>query len=82
MTIAVDISRAKATLARLIALAESGEEVIITLEGKPVVELRALREDPPSPHRRIGAFAHLGSLSDAEAEFLISTPGSRQDPAR
>ena len=39
MAIYVGVTRAKATLHRLLALVEAGEEVVITRRGKPVVTL-------------------------------------------
>ncbi len=56
MTIQMNIAEAKAKLSELVARAESGEEVIIARDGKPVVTL-----SPRAPlERRLGLWDHLG----------------------
>jgi prevent-host-death family protein len=40
MSITVGVHEAKTTLSRLLGAAESGEEVVITRRGKPVVKLQ------------------------------------------
>ena len=56
----MNIAAAKARLSELVARAESGEEVIIARDGKPVVTLTA--KAPPRPaSRRLGVWDHLGA---------------------
>lgn len=42
MSISVGVHEAKTTLSRLLEAAESGEEVVITRRGKPVVKLQPI----------------------------------------
>ena len=43
------VAKAKDGLSALIAMAQSGEEVIITSHGKPVAELRMIQDEQISP---------------------------------
>ena len=49
----VNVHHAKTHLSKLLAAAESGEEVIIARNGKPTVKLVAIAPAPPKP-RRVG----------------------------
>jgi antitoxin (DNA-binding transcriptional repressor) of toxin-antitoxin stability system len=64
MTLHVNIARAKATLSELIARAEAGEEIVLTRNGKPVARIKAEGQSAAKPHRRLGAWAHLGRMED------------------
>jgi prevent-host-death family protein len=46
MSISVGVHEAKTTLSRLLDAAESGEEVVITRRGTPVVRLQPVRSLP------------------------------------
>jgi prevent-host-death family protein len=46
MSISVGVHEAKTTLSRLLEVAESGEEVVITRRGKPVVKLQPIGSLP------------------------------------
>lgn len=45
------VAEAERSLADLIDLALQGEEVVITKDGHPVVEIKALAESRPAPQR-------------------------------
>lgn len=64
MTVHVNIAKAKATLSELVARAEAGEEVVLTRNGKPVARIKAEEPAPAKPHRRVGAWTHLGPMED------------------
>ena len=51
----VYVHHAKTHLSKLIAAAESGEEVIIARDGKPAVKLVLVQEDKPSRRNLIGS---------------------------
>lgn len=59
----VSVAEAKATLSELISAAESGEVIVITKRGKPVVELRA----QPVPRRKVD----LQLLQSATAQMAV-----------
>lgn len=59
MTISVDMYEAKTTLARLVSAAQTGEEVVITRRGQPVVRL-----EPVSVPRSEPRLSLYGSLKD------------------
>jgi prevent-host-death family protein len=69
MTVQMNIAEAKAKLAELVRRAEAGEEVLIARGGAPVAKLVAAN---PKPDRtpRMGAWAHLGPLSEADLKEL------------
>ncbi|HVA19832.1 MAG TPA: type II toxin-antitoxin system Phd/YefM family antitoxin [Solirubrobacteraceae bacterium] len=46
MSISVGVHEAKTTLSRLLEAAESGEEVVITRRGTPVVKLQPVGPQP------------------------------------
>jgi prevent-host-death family protein len=46
MSITVGVHEAKTTLSRLLGAAESGEDVVITRRGKPVVKLQPVQATP------------------------------------
>jgi prevent-host-death family protein len=46
MAISVGMHEAKTTLSRLVDVAQSGEEVVITRRGKPVAKLEAVSTRP------------------------------------
>ena len=74
MTIQVNIARAKATLSELVALAESGEEVVLARAGKPVVTLapvKRMKARRTHKHPFLGALAHLGPLTEEEAGLFL-----------
>lgn len=86
MTVHVNIARAKATLSELVARAEAGEEVVLTRNGKPVARIKAEEEQAPAkPHRRIGAWAHLGPMEDPhlflrpDPEFIEAAEAADED---
>ena len=60
---AYSVAEAKNTLPKLIDRALQGEEVVITRHGKPVAELKPLRQQPPAPPR--GTLEWLRSRRDA-----------------
>ncbi len=45
----VNIHEAKTQLSKLLKRVQAGETIIIAKNGKPVVELRPLTEDPQAP---------------------------------
>lgn len=61
----VSLAEAKATLSELISAAESGEVIVITKRGKPVVELRA----QSVPRRKVD----LQLLQSATAQMAVQT---------
>jgi antitoxin (DNA-binding transcriptional repressor) of toxin-antitoxin stability system len=70
MTIHVDIARSHATLAELAAQAENGEEIVLSRDGHAVAVIRAATA-PETPRFRFGALAHLGPLTDEEANLFL-----------
>lgn len=70
MTIHVDIARSQVSLADLAAHAENGEEVILSRDGKPVAVVRAT-ETAERPKFQFGVLAHLGPLTDEEADLFL-----------
>jgi prevent-host-death family protein len=58
----VNIHDAKTTLSRLIALAEAGEEVVLTRRNVPVARLLPVEE--PEPARVFGDLAGVFEVSD------------------
>ncbi|MGI8700094.1 MAG: type II toxin-antitoxin system Phd/YefM family antitoxin [Nocardioidaceae bacterium] len=61
----MSLAEAKATLSELISAAESGEVIVITKRGKPVVELRA----QSVPRRKVD----LQLLQSATAQMAVQT---------
>ncbi len=57
----VSVHRAKTHLSKLIAVAESGEEVVISRNGKPVVKLVVIYEKQPRSRREMWG-AGIGRL--------------------
>ncbi len=47
MTITVNIHQAKMQLSKLLAHAQTGEEIVITKSGKPWAKLVPIRDNPP-----------------------------------
>ncbi len=80
MTIQVNISRAKATLSELVALAEAGEDVVLARAGKPVAVIRATLATRPKVV--IGALAHRGPLPDDEATLFLGPDPEMEQLAR
>ncbi|MBA4807834.1 hypothetical protein [Brevundimonas sp.] len=70
MTIHVDIARSQATLAELAAQAASGEEIVLSSDGQAVAVIRAA-EVSEKPRFRFGALAHLGPLTEEEANLFL-----------
>lgn len=66
MTIQMNIALAKARLSELVALAEAGEEVIISRAGKAAVRLIPTTGPSRSGPRPLGFWSHLGSLVDPD----------------
>ena len=64
----VNLATAKAQLSELIYRAESGEEILVTLHGQPVVRISAV-EQPKKPVA-------------SRAAFRASLPGWSQDSAK
>ena len=68
----VTLSEAQANLTMLIEKAQSGEEVAITKNGKPLVKLISVLEDARPIKRRIGGakdiFKFIAGNSDAPLE--------------
>lgn len=56
------VAEAKNTLPKLINRALQGEEVVITRHGKPVAEIKPLKQQPSAP---AGTYAWLRSRRDA-----------------
>jgi prevent-host-death family protein len=65
VTIQVNVQEAKTRLSQLLAQAESGEDVVIARDGKPVVHLVPVQKPPP---RQVGFVK--GSLADSFFEPL------------
>lgn len=66
------MAEAKVRLSELVSLAEAGQTVIIARAGRPAAELRMVAAAAKKPkHRRIGALAHLGSLTQEEATLFL-----------
>lgn len=72
MGIQINIAEAKAKLSELVARAEAGEEVVLARGGKPILRLQPLSPPRKRKHAFLGALAHLGPLSDAEAEAFVA----------
>ena len=70
----VSLTAAKAQLTELVRMAESGDEVILTRHGQPVVSLNPIKTLPDKAKRR----AILEKLARAGAEKAL--PG--EDAAR
>ena len=64
----VNLATAKAQLSELIYRAESGEEILVTRHGQPVVRISAVQQ----PKKRVAS----------RAAFRASLPGWSQDSAR
>ena len=64
----VNLATAKAQLSELIYRAESGEEILVTRHGQPVVRISAVEQ----PKKRVAS----------RATFRASLPGWSQDSAR
>jgi prevent-host-death family protein len=47
MSLTVNMSQAKAEFSRLVKLAEAGEDIVITRNGKPVVRLTRIKAAKP-----------------------------------
>lgn len=62
MTVTVNVYEAKARLSELLALAESGEEVIVARNGKPIVRLDLVF---PPAQRELGFLRTETPLPDA-----------------
>lgn len=72
MSVQVNMAEAKARLSELVSLAEAGETIIIARAGRPAAELRVATGSKRRPkHRRIGAYAHLGPLTEEEATAFV-----------
>jgi antitoxin (DNA-binding transcriptional repressor) of toxin-antitoxin stability system len=72
MSVQVNMAEAKARLSELVSLAEAGQIVIIARAGRPAAELRVVATAGKKPkHRRIGALAHLGALTQEEATLFL-----------
>jgi prevent-host-death family protein len=65
MTVQVNVQEAKTRLSQILTAAESGEDVVIARDGKPVARLVPV--DPPAP-REVGFVA--GSVPAAFFEPL------------
>ena len=65
----IGVHQARAKLSRLIERALSGEEIVITRRGKPVVRL--LPVEQPAPRRKPGA---LKGLFEVRASFFEPLP--------
>ncbi len=76
----IAIAEAKAKFADLIRRVETGEPVIITRHGRPVVELHAVSGGPKTP--LVGAMrGRIGIADDFDempADFMASFDGSDQ----
>jgi antitoxin (DNA-binding transcriptional repressor) of toxin-antitoxin stability system len=73
MSVQVNMAEAKARLSELVSLVEAGQTVIIARAGRPAAELRVVTTGGKKPkHRRIGALAHLGSLTQEEATLFLA----------
>lgn len=64
----VNVQEAKTQLSRLLALVESGEEVVIARYGKEVARL--VRVAPPAPERRPGTWRDALRIADDFDEEL------------
>jgi len=64
-----NIHEAKTQLSKLVALAESGEEVVIARNGAPVVKISALAAEA-QPMRVFGQFD--GLMTDDEIDAVFS----------
>lgn len=82
MSVQVNMSEAKARLSELVSLAEAGETVIIARAGRPAAELRIARSAKTRRHRRIGALAHLGPLTEEEATAFLEPDPEMERLAR
>ena len=65
----IAVSEAKAQLAELVARAKSGEEIILTQDGKSAVRLSPVRTFP-DPKERLALLEKLAASASAKA-----TPG-------
>jgi prevent-host-death family protein len=73
MTVQMNIAQAKARLSELIALAESGEEVVIARDGKPAVTLTPRNPAGARRPRTLGLWSKYGPLDDPDL-FLRPDP--------
>ncbi len=82
MAVQMNIAQAKARLSELVALAESGEEVVIARDGKPVVTLTPRNTAGARRPRTLGIWSKHGPLEDPvlflrldpELEALMEQP--------
>ncbi len=83
MSVQVNMAEAKARLSELVSLAEAGETVVIARAGRPAAELRVVSSASRKPkHRRLGAYAHLGPLTEAEATLFLGPDPEMERLAR
>ncbi|MFT4189410.1 MAG: type II toxin-antitoxin system prevent-host-death family antitoxin [Aeromicrobium sp.] len=66
MSLTVNVQDAKTRLSELLKRVEAGEDVVIARAGRPVVELRPVRQARPV----FGLFADLGPVPDDAFEAL------------
>lgn len=89
--IVANIHNAKTHLSKLIDQAESGEEVVIARNGKPVVRLTPVDPPPVAQRRPDGLPAWMGTMREEikvgpafdlyDEEIAAAFKGSRIDPA-
>lgn len=83
MTLQINIAEAKSRLSELAARAEAGEEVVLARAGKPILRLQPLAAPKRKrKHRFIGALAHLGPLTDEEANLFLQPDPEFETAAR
>lgn len=80
MAVTANIHEAKTTLSKLIERALAGEEVIIAKAGKPLVELRPVRQPASVEARRalFGKYEGQMILSDGWAESAFDAEMRRK----
>lgn len=67
------VATAKDRLSSLIAMAEAGEEVIITRRGKPAVELRVVQPEALDREAVLAAHAWLKERREARPPVSITS---------
>ena len=69
METTIGVYEAKTQLSRLIDRAADGEKIVITRNGVPVAELRALRNEQLSPEAAVRAFRAFRSKQSARGKL-------------
>ena len=72
METTIAVYEAKTQLSRLIDRAADGEKIVITRNGVPVTELRALRNEQLAPEAIVRAFRDFRSKQSARGTLRLA----------